>query len=308
MSLLARSLERAARRPRALGLAWAFRLTAAWIVASPLARTLTAASTSRMPAGDALLFEPGGVWLAEAVRLSHRALGSELVGSFLVLLVLGWLALLPLGTLLVELGASESSLGRSVGRAVTLMPRLTLLAGATLFVQGAIFAGGVVAAGALRKRLAYAADERLGDLGPLALVLLVSAAVLAVGVIQDLARAALVADDRSVLVAVRRALTCARTRALSVFGGWSLSLAAAIGAVLGAAWITGRFDVSRSGEWRVLAVFFVHQLAIASVLFARASWLAAALELDRLSPTPPASAGRPADSAAPADPSPRPAA
>jgi len=287
-------------------LVWLVRLLSAWVVASPLTRLLSSFGASQHPRGDAILFEPGGVWLGEALLLSRTFLLSELRGSALVCIALCFVALVPLATLLEALNDRASRpLSEVIGRGFGRLGSFGLLAGATLAIQGAVLGLALLGAGALRHRLISSVDERASDLWALGLAAFGVLVVLLVGVFQDLCRAAIVHDDVGLLASVRRAFGVARQRGASSVGAWASTALLGLASVLFAARIVAALDVARAGQWRVVAVAVVHQLVVLALIMLRATWLARTLELTSEATTP-ASAGTPEDSAEPVDPSPHP--
>lgn len=305
MRVLARGALESLRRPRAVALVWLARLLVAWIVASPLARTLTAQGTTDLPRGDAVLFDPGGLWLVEALRLGWPVLRSELRGTLLVGGVLAWLSLIPLAVLLVALASPYRTPVASAGsRAIALFPRLTLLFGATLLLQGAVIGGAVFAALELQERWGTSWDERSSDLCALGVLALGLVLALAIGILQDLARAALIDDDGGAIRATRRALGLGKRNLGVALGAWVGSSALAVLTVLVAGACVGWIDVSRPGEWRVVLVTIVHQLAVLAMVFFRATWLSVALDLLRRAPR--VTADRSEGSGEPVGPSPHP--
>jgi hypothetical protein len=306
VSSLLSSFRRALGRPRAVVLVWLVRLLSAWVVASPLTRLLGSFGASHHPRGDAILFEPGGVWLGEALRLSRPFVLSELRGSAFVCVALCFVALVPLAALLEALNDREPlPLSDVVGRGFGRLGSFGLLAGITLAIQGAALALALLGAGALRQRLLSSVDERASDLWALGVIVLGVLVVLLVGVFQDLCRAAIVRDDAGLLAAVRRASSVARHQGAASFGAWAATALVGLGAILLAARLVASLDVARSGQWRVVAVAVVHQLTVVGLIVLRATWLARALALISEAATP-ASADTPEGSGVPADPSPRP--
>src|SRR5689334_8437150 len=93
---------RARRRPFVVVLVYAIHVAVALAWAWPLAAILADPSLAH-PRGDAVLFEPGAVYLAEALRLGSRPLASAFRGSLWTLFLASYLGLLPLGMLLSAL-------------------------------------------------------------------------------------------------------------------------------------------------------------------------------------------------------------
>lgn len=309
MKRLLACCARALGRPAALALVWLVRLLSAWVVASPLAATLTAFGGSQHPRGDAILFEPGATWLAEAIRLGFPAFGTELRGTLLTFAFFAWVGLVPLGASMSALRKEGGTpLSEIVSDGVGLLPRFTLLAGATLFLQAAGMGAAVALALAARRALLPSLEERASDLVALSVLGLGLLFAAVVGVAQDLVRAAVVSGESRSLVAIGRGVDALRRSARDVLGAVLATELVGAGALLLAAAVVGALDVSRPAAWRIVAVALVHQVAALTLVVARATWLGRAIELVAVSPEQPACVDTLADSDAPADPSPRPGA
>lgn len=274
MSALGRAFGTTRRCLGAVVYAYALRLLCAWILASPIARALTAPVASRHPRGDAILFDPGGLELLESLRLSFGVLASEARGAMLVGSVLGWLALIPAAGLLVALDERErSGPAEWTRRGIELLPRFTLTFGSRLFCQGVVAVLAAVGLSALDRRLSSLWDERRTDLTLLSLALPVLAVLVLFGVFEDLVRVELVRGAR-VFEAVRRAWTRLARQVWALSGGWLLIGACSLALPLLAAPLVGRLDVSRPEAWRVVAVTLLHQAVVFSLVGLRALWLA----------------------------------
>jgi hypothetical protein len=301
-------MAKALGRPRALAFVLGWRVLAAWVIASPLARTLSVGARNH-PRGDAVLFDEGGLELAEAIRAVYPVLGSELEGATLIGAVLAFASLVPLGVLLHALNErGPRGLSRWVARAMDDLPRMTLLGGATLLVRAVLVVLTGVGIAALRRRFAYAPDGRLVDLWTLGIALCALALWGLCSALQDLARARIVAARATLRQALCRAAWTLARRPGAVATGYLGSLAMSL-VVLGAsAWLVGKLDVSQASSLRVAVVAIVHQTSVLLMIVARAGWLARALELSELSREPRESADRSGDSDARADPNPDPVA
>src|SRR5687767_1527641 len=94
----------ARRRPGAIALFWAARLGLALLIALPIGTAFQALGVGRTPeAGDAGLFAPGALLLAEALRLGTAGWGSLAATSAVLLCLFAFLLLLPLASLYVAL-------------------------------------------------------------------------------------------------------------------------------------------------------------------------------------------------------------
>lgn len=287
---------RARRRPLAILYVYLAELAWALVVATPVhawARRVWGAH----PDGDAVLWLPGGRELLTWVGQEGAALG-VVSRTTIVLLVVGMVAMqIPLGALLAslafrrdaELGGDRAPRWRSalgIGTAA-----FWSLAG--LLVLGAITGVVVVGAGAmLGSALDGALAERLGDARAFqARVAVVALSVLLaclVGVVVDLARAAVARDaglgairgDRaSSWTMMRRALGVSLSAmrrnigAATVAWGWR---AAASLSFVGAGIVVAQ-GLGGKGGAALLLLWLGHQGIVVARVALRASWLARAL-------------------------------
>ncbi len=287
---------RAHRRPGVIVLSWLTRLVAAWVVASPLVAVASAVGVDRLPDGDAELFAPGGQLLVEAVRLGGPGLGAALKGASVIAVLAGWASLLPLAALMVALATTgRLRLGSWLGRSAELFPRFTLLGGLTLALQGlVVLVTSLVVAGADTPAHAMF-DERNADLARGVVATSGVVGVMFFGVVQDLARAAVVRHDSPGWTSWKTAATRMLRRPGAPLLGWLPPALWSLALVVLGMLVTDAIDVSQGGGGRVACVLLVHQLTVLGLVALRASWLARALVLA----TP--GAERPADTAAGSD-------
>lgn len=319
-ALLETPAIRAQRRPGGVLAFWALRLLAAWLLAAPIAGALGGSGVSRFPEGDALLFAPGATYLMEALRRGLGPLVAGLQNAAWFAVILGYLSLVPLAGLLYALcHAGRLRPGDVARAALEQLAPFTLLAGLTLLAQAAVAVLGIILVSVLRASIYASMDVRSADLWLLGAVGLVLLVVLWVGLVEDLARAALVRHQRGLGSALSRALHTARQRPLAALSAWLVPAIWSIAVVAVGALAVGRLHVEHGGSWRVLGALALHQLVALALVGLKAQWLAAALRLvgepeqpDRDSVTPRRwlrwSGGTPARSAAQGDPSPGPGA
>lgn len=279
MTVLARAFASTRRAARAVVYVYLLRALAAWLLASPIARTLTSQVAVRHPRGDAVLFDAGGLELVESVRLSLRVLASEAGGTAIAGSVLGWLMLVPAAGLLAALcEPRRTGPAEWTRRGLELLPRFTLVFGARLFCQGVVVALAALGLSLLARRLSLSFDERRADLVLLALALPVLALAVAAGVLEDLVRAELV-RGAALRPALRRAWSLLARRSGTLSWTWLLIAACSLALPLVAAPLVGAMDVSRPGGLRVVGVALLHQAVVLALVALRALWLAVVLEL-----------------------------
>ncbi len=271
-------LGAAAIRPGLVALCFAYRLVFAALLAVPISLAV-GALVGAHPRGDAVLFEPGGVWLAEAARLLRPLLASFVGygGGLALLATIGWL--LPLAALIASLGGDcrERPLEALLGRAGRCWGRLVLLLGAVRVAQVILVA---LVASLARYALAAAfQDAQTFDLLRLAGLLLGLAGAWLLGLVHDVIRCRVVQEDLGLYDALEHSWEQLRATGLVMIG------AAAWRALLGGAALAAAVLVTIVQPSGVVAVLLAGQLAALAHVILRASWFAY-LSRRRRVPTP----------------------
>ncbi|HEX6274150.1 MAG TPA: hypothetical protein VFZ53_13975 [Polyangiaceae bacterium] len=268
-------------RPLAVTLYFACHAAAAWLLALPTTAVVASTGLGRFPEGDRLLFEPGGLVLAEITRVLAPALPAHVASSLGAAVLLGGLLLVPHAALLVSLARAErETLAATFARAFSHLPALIALSGLAVLAQTTLMIATFSVARALRDAMS-SATTRSADLAWLAAVSLGVIASLAVGIVRDLGRAAVVRDDldsKAALFAGLSSFGRAPGRALS---RWLVPALASFSLVAVGAVVTGMLDVSRPGAWRLALVTLTHQTVAFALCVCRAYWLRASLDLAR---------------------------
>lgn len=267
------------QRALAVGFDYVLRALFGVVLALPLAASVAATGITHFPAGDRLLFEPGGLLLVDATR----ALFAELVplanAGVVVAFVLMLVMLLPYGVVLSACAPGAPRAGAEVwGRACACLPSLLSLKGLTLAAQALALLFTATVSAPVRAAMAGETSRR-ADLAALVAGLVGLALVLGLGLLRDLASAAAVQGgigSRPALVTALEVLVRTPGAALRPA---SLAALGAGAAVSGAALVAGALDVSRPGAFRVVLVFAVHQAALLALSVCRAYWLGRALGL-----------------------------
>ncbi len=279
--LLANASMRARRRPLAVVLVWGYELLLAATIAWPAASYVNGVYGAH-PMGDAPLFRPGGLALADlAVRARPvmAALSAHASPLFAVGAVLG---LIPLALLIVQIAHATPArksppLGASLARAWSVFPRFFALMIASAFVQGLLLIAGMLAAsataGGTTRSMGEARAQQLGFVVFAVFLLLTATA----GVLHDVARTAAVRFDVGVLRAVRLASNALRRGFLALM--WSWGWRAAIGLVPIAIAAALSAKLAGRGVTALWAMAAIHQLVILARVALRASWLAKALRV-----------------------------
>jgi hypothetical protein len=225
------------------------------------------------------LFQPGGLYAVEAVRLGGRAIAASLEGSGFVLLLLCVAASFPLAIALAGLLHPDESVASLARRGSQAMPSLVAIGGLTAFVQA--IGTGIVAAGiaGLTGSLDSVMDEPFSDLCVWLAGFLAMLPVVGMGLVHDLARAAVIRQETRARDALSLALDVLRRTPRAVVVRWLIPAVASAGLVALAALVSGTVDVSRPGGARVWGVFVLHQASILGLVVLRLVWLGDALRL-----------------------------
>jgi hypothetical protein len=253
------------------------RLLGGFVLALPLASLIGQSGVGLTPQGDRALFEAGGYFLIELLRLK---------GADLVALARGLLPLLGLGlvctvacnaALLVALNLrGRLELGAWLGRAVARIPAFLVLGCAVGLLQVVLWMGALLVLPAIPTPPHL---PRLTTAGHLAGTLVVALLAGAAGGFADIVKASLVRHEVSLTSALSHAWRCWRRRPWICCLGWLPFAGVFVLALVLAAALTEALDVSRPGAWRLLAVAALHQLVIALSVLLRAAWFARTLRV-----------------------------
>jgi hypothetical protein len=284
--LLTNAAMTARRRPLAIALLWAYEALVALALAWPFA-AFVRSSYGAHPDGDAPLWHPGGLALADLMLRSgssgNKELGAALSAHTTFALGIGAaVGLLPLAVLVVSIAFTTPDRGhpplrRVLDRAVGAFPAffsLLLLMSIVEFAFVALAVGaGATTSGLAMRSLGDARAQQLGAAVALPIALL----ALVAGVLHDLARTAVVRFDAGALAALRFALTAMRrTKGRPM---WSWTWRALVGLVLIAIASAVSTRLGGRAGFALVALTVIHQLVTLSRVALRASWMAKALRL-----------------------------
>jgi hypothetical protein len=269
-------------RPAAVAFYFGYRALASLVVAAPLS-VFVARVVGEYPRGDAILFDPGGLMLSELARLSALAAAALAVQLGVGALLTAALGLVPLAVLLAALSQGGPLSAQAVGgRAARALGPLALLWGIALAAQVAAAALVLLPGTKLCAELLVLPRNR--DLAAIAVAAVALVPVAALGLVHDLARVAVVGEQRGFYMAVSRGLDALRAAPLAAAWAWASRGALTVVALAGGAW--GVHLAGTSNGPSVAAAFAAPLAAFAAAAYLRASWLAAAFRLlDRAAPT-----------------------
>ncbi|HEY8075789.1 MAG TPA: hypothetical protein VIF62_16800 [Labilithrix sp.] len=279
----------ARKRPRAIAFVYAWELFAALVIATPgsaWARIVFGAN----PDGDAIAWAPGAHYLMTWLGAEDHALPVALRTTTVLLFAAMFVAQLPLGVLLAALATGTGESGRSprVGQSLRSAAGSFVSLAAIFVLAGTIeilvLAGGAFASGALETPVANSAGDLSALLAAISVFLPFALLAAIVGVVADLARAAIVREVaiaeeappfwRLVALGVRRGVRARIRRAtLEWAPRWAIGVALVALGAIASELLGGR------GGFALVALFFAHQLVTLLRVVLRASWLARALRL-----------------------------
>jgi hypothetical protein len=269
----------ARRHPRAIAAMWAWQTVLALLVSGPAAGLAKAAWRGDV-GGDAPLWAPGGHALLDWLWHDGHGLRAAISGAEIVLALGAIAGLVPMAALMIALAYATrdrkaAGFARSVAGGLRAFPRMLVL----LLLAGLI-QGVVVGLGALLGYLvegwarAGMGEARAQQLEGLVLLVFLGMGS-AVGVIHDLARAAVVRFKVKGFRAFALGARTFRLSPLSLWWSWAWRALASIAPVLAAAAVAGR--LGGRGGVGLAFLLLLHQSVVVVRVGLRASWLARAL-------------------------------
>ncbi len=257
---------------------WTTRTLLGLLVMYPLLLAVEATGIVSGPDGDAVLFRPGGLLLLELLRLGLPVLGVASRVALVLAVLAAICQLVPLGVAFDLLWFPVSPLRERWSRASRLFSRFFGLGVITTLAQGAFLLASSLLGAALKSAL-LSHDERWASLAsPLCLGLGLLACG-GLGSVLDVARAALVQEERSWREALLHALVCLSERPYDLLLGAYPSVAAGALAYLSALWLSAHLDLSGTSNTQIAYAFAGQQLAVLFAIAWRVRWLGRALEL-----------------------------
>lgn len=272
---------RARSRPRAVLGVWAWQSVLSFVGSWP-AVALTRGAYGRAPHGDASLWESGSFPLL--ALLAREANGVRAAaGAAAVALLLGATAgLIPLAALMLSIGNVTSEgrgigAARAIGGAVRLFRPLGILLIAVTLAQTLVVAAAILL-GQLTEAWTHISfgEARAQQLG-IAVGVALSSCALSLGVVHDLARAAVIRHDLKPVHALVTGCRTLRATPLVVHWAWTWRTLASTAPVVVVAGIAE--GIGGIGGVPLLVLATLHQAVIFVRVALRASWLATALRV-----------------------------
>lgn len=279
--LLPNHAMRARRTPRAILALWAWEAALGAVLAWPFAAIVRTAYGTH-PRGDEVLWDLGGLPLLDLLVRRLPVLAPLVAHAAAVVLFAMIAGLLPLAAILVGVAFTTPdrkppSLKTALQAGIpSLGPFLVLLV-TTLVLEASLLAAALVGAGLASEGF----ERKLGEVGADVLggaVLLVGVGTIAIaGVVEDVARAAVVRFGIGAGAALRTALGALRQAPLALLWSWGWRGLASLVPVAFGVLLAGRLG-GRGGSG-LLVLFGLHQLIVLVRAALRVSWLAKAMRV-----------------------------
>jgi hypothetical protein len=279
--LLANDSMHARRRPWAIAGVWAWETAFALVVSWPAAALVRGAYGSH-PRGDAALWSPGGLDLADlAVHELHAigALAWTAIGCAAVAAIAG---LWPMAALMTSIAHATRErrapgLARVAPTAVRSFRPMLFVLVLTTIVQAALAVGAAIGTASLQSWLTPKVGEAPGQAIGAVVLVLGLLFVWGVGVAQDLARASVVRFKISGLRAFAFGWRAFWRNKRTAYWSWAWRALASWVPVAIAAFVAG--CLGGCGGRSLIALAALHQLVVYARVALRASWLARALRM-----------------------------
>jgi hypothetical protein len=278
--LVSTDAMRARRRPVAVGVLYAWSalagLAAAWPVSAWVGE-----SYGRHPRGDLVLFDPGGLALADLFARGE-GLGVAVTHALVVLAVCAVLGLVPMAALVVSIGhatldRAAPPLRAAFERAAESFGALLRLLAVVSLAQGLVVGAGLLAANGTTGALQGKLDDAAADLSGLFVLAVFVLAALFLGVVHDVARVAAIRFRVGAFAALGVARRAMRPGPMSTAWSWAWRALAGLTAAVGVGIVAHRLGGRPGASLAVLAL--LHQGVVLLRAALRASWLASALRL-----------------------------
>jgi hypothetical protein len=277
--LLATQAMRARRHPRAIVAVWAWQAVLALFVGWPAAG-LAAAAWGGNAAGDAPLWAPDGHALLDWLWHDLHGLTAVTRAAGIVLVAGTVAGLVPMAALMIALAHAcrdRSPVGfvRSVSGGLRAFPSMILLLVLAGLAQGiVVVAGALLGNGVETGTHAGMGEARAQQIEGLVLLVFLGLAS-AVGVVHDLARAAVVRFKVRGLRALALGARTFRLTPVSLWWSWAWRALASVAPVLAVGVVAGR--LGGRGGFALVFLAVLHQAVVLARVALRASWLATAL-------------------------------
>jgi hypothetical protein len=245
------------------------------------------------------LWDPGALALLGLLSREANGVRAATATAAFVLLFAAIAGLVPLAALMISISSGTRD-GRAIGGARTVEAALRtfrpfgLLLGAVSVGQGLVLAIGFFVGDGLQSWTHVALGEALAQQLATAVGVVAVLGTLTLGVLHDLARAAVIRLEVGAMNALILGARALRRAPIAVTWSWAWRVVASLCPVVAAALLADR--IGGRGGIALLVLAVVHQCVVLSRVGLRASWLAMAMRtVDRLEGSEPLFAMRPAE-------------
>jgi hypothetical protein len=277
--LLTTESMRARHRPFAIVLMWVWQSLLALALTWPAA-SLVRSSYGNHPSGDAPLFRPGGMDLVGMLVTGGPWMRMATPLNLLVLVVAAVLGIVPLTMLLASMCHGTRDKGSPTLRqlfplSLANFTRMAILSALVLLAEFGFVGIGLAASAAISKSLtpSWGAARAAGP--AIACFVVFAMCAVSVGILGDVARAALVRFSAGPWIAIKVAWKTLRATSVVLVASWLWRTVTGATLVLALGLVTEKLG---GKDGFVLALLFtLHQSVTLTRVALRASWFAAAL-------------------------------
>jgi hypothetical protein len=270
---------RARSRPWAVVGVWAWE-SALSLLGSVPAVALVRAAYGRHPQGDAPLWDPGSLPLLGLLSREANGVRAATASAALVLLLASVAGLVPMAALMISISTSTPE-GRAIGGPRTIEGALRVFRPLALLLGGVGVAQGVVVALALllgegtQSWTSPSLGEALGQQIAIGLGAVILALAVALGLVHDLARAAVIRFAVGPIGALTAGTRALRRAPIAVSWSWLWRALASVVPIAAVSLLADR--IGGRGGIALIVLAALHQAVILSRVALRASWLAKAM-------------------------------
>jgi hypothetical protein len=278
---LATSSIRARARPRAILAVWVWESMLALVATFPAA-ALARGTYGRNPGGDASLWDPGALPLLGLLTHEANAVRAATATAAAVLVIAAVAGLVPMAALMISISsATEDGRAIAAARSVEGALRVFRPLGVLLLLMGAGEALFVATAVLLGEGAQGWGNASFGEARAQQLAIAVGAFVLlgavALAVVHDLARAAVVRLDLRSMAALSLGGRVFRRAPIVVTWSWAWRALASLAPIAAVGLLASR--IGGRGGMALVALAMLHQAVVLSRIAFRASWLAKAMRI-----------------------------
>jgi hypothetical protein len=276
---LATSSVRARARPRAILAVWVWESVLALVATFPAA-ALARGTYGRHPGGDASLWDLGALPLLGLLTHEANALRAATATATAVLVIGAVAGLVPMAALMISISSATAD-GHAIAGARSVEGALRVFRplGVLLLLMGAGEALSVTAAVLLGEGVQAWGNASLGEARAQQAAIAVGAFVLlgaiALAVMHDLARAAVVRLDLPSMAALSLGASAFQRAPIAATWSWAWRAIASIAPVAAVGLLASR--IGGRGGITLVVLAALHQAVVLSRIALRASWLAKAM-------------------------------